>query len=742
MPTSLFDHMSKRSSIRNAPYRRHGAPMVEPLDPRVMLTVTALFSFAAGELRVTGDDSDNVITISRNAGGALLVNNGAIAIQGGTPTISNTVHFHLVGAGGNDVITLDESNGELPGAAMFGGTGNDTLTGGSGIDFADGEAGNDVISLGRADDEFQWNPGDGSDVVDGQAGTDSMVFNGSDLSERFEISDSLTGTPFHRVRLTRDLGGVVMDLGGIESIDLNTLGGPDLVTVNDQTATDIFSVNVDLSGPTGTGDAQPDTVIVNGTDLDDVGQISNFGSRIVAVVSTFPAVSIIGAEPASDLLVVNGLGGNDELDASALSAGMIGLVLNGGLDDDQITGSGGTDSIIGGAGTDRIFMGGGDDSFFWNAGDGSDLVEGQSGIDTLNFNGSIDAENFDLSANGPRLRLTRDVDNIAMDVDGVEQVAVTAVNGGDTFVLNDLTGTAVTAVKFVLSGRLQLDADHVILNGSSGADTIDVDGDFANGLTITGLSARVRIGALEGPVDSVTINGLGGADTVDASGLAAGAVSFSMDGGAGNDTLIASQGDDRINGGTQTDTINVVSTEPGEVVTLLPSSGDDTLNVNTDGSGTARVAFDATQRIGALNIGSGGFASVTSGGAKVLTVTSLNLSGSGSLDLNDNDMILDYPDGGSSPIASVRSAQASALNGGAWNGPGGITSTRARNDASRATALGYMEASDFKARNGAAVKPLQVGRLQIGISRQQSRRIARDLQLCRQFGQRSDLADV
>jgi hypothetical protein len=67
------------------------------------------------------------------------------------------------------------------------------------------------------------------------------------------------------------------------------------------------------------------------------------------------------------------------------------------------------------------------------------------------------------------------------------------------------------------------------------------------------------------------------------------------------------------------------------------------LNVNTGGSGTARVAFDATQRIGALNIGSGGFASVTPGGGKVLTVTSLNLSGSGSLDLNDNDMIPTTP---------------------------------------------------------------------------------------------------
>src|SRR4051794_13142442 len=105
------------------------APVIEPLDPRVMLSVTALFT--SGELRVTGDDQDNVIVISRTAGGALLVNNGAVPIQGGAATVGNTVHLHVVGAGGNDNLSLDEANGALPGAALFGGTGNDTLIGGS-----------------------------------------------------------------------------------------------------------------------------------------------------------------------------------------------------------------------------------------------------------------------------------------------------------------------------------------------------------------------------------------------------------------------------------------------------------------------------------------------------------------------------------------------------------------------------------------------------------------------------------
>ena len=56
-----------------------------------------------------------------------------------------------------------------------------------------------------------------------------MVFNGSDASEKFDISANGS-----RVRLTRDVGGVTLDLNGIETIDLNALGGADTITVNDQ----------------------------------------------------------------------------------------------------------------------------------------------------------------------------------------------------------------------------------------------------------------------------------------------------------------------------------------------------------------------------------------------------------------------------------------------------------------------------------------------------------------------------
>ena len=86
--------------------------------------------FAAGVLTVRGDAADNAITISRNAAGTILVNGGAIAVAGGTPTVANTTRISVFGLGGNDVITLDEANGALPHAELSGGEGNDVLTGG------------------------------------------------------------------------------------------------------------------------------------------------------------------------------------------------------------------------------------------------------------------------------------------------------------------------------------------------------------------------------------------------------------------------------------------------------------------------------------------------------------------------------------------------------------------------------------------------------------------------------------
>src|SRR5262245_10147748 len=117
------------------------------------MAVTASFLANAQTLSTFGDNLDNTITLSRNAAGTILVNGGAVAVTGGTPTVANSALIQVFGQGGNDIVTLNEASGALPRANVFGGTGNDVITGGSGNDQLFGQSGNDTL-LGKGGNDF------------------------------------------------------------------------------------------------------------------------------------------------------------------------------------------------------------------------------------------------------------------------------------------------------------------------------------------------------------------------------------------------------------------------------------------------------------------------------------------------------------------------------------------------------------------------------------------------------------
>src|SRR3954464_912880 len=104
------------------------------------MTITSSFLPGAGLLSVLGDALGNVITTNRDAAGSILVNGGAVPIVGGKATVANTNKIQVFGLSGADTISLDGSNGALPAADLFGGAGNDMLTGGSGADLLFGQA--------------------------------------------------------------------------------------------------------------------------------------------------------------------------------------------------------------------------------------------------------------------------------------------------------------------------------------------------------------------------------------------------------------------------------------------------------------------------------------------------------------------------------------------------------------------------------------------------------------------------
>jgi len=486
----------------------------------------------------------------------LVVNmNGGDDMFSATGNLAALIHITVDGGAGNDTI--------------LGSNGADLLLGGEGNDFIDGQQGNDTVLLGAGNDTFQWDPGDGSDVVEGQDGSDKMLFNGSAADESFAVSAN-----GGRVQFTRNLGNIVMDLNDVEKIDLNALSGADVVTVNDLSGTDITEVNVNLAGTIGgtAGDGKADTVIVNGTNGNNI--IDVFGSGTSVSVLGLPArVNITNSEGANDSLVINALGGDDGITATTMAAGIIKLTIDAGAGNDTVLGSQGADVILGGDGNDFIFgdngndlalMGTGDDVFEWNPGDGNDTIEGQAGQDMMRFFGSNASENINIVANGGRALFLRDVASVAMDIDDVERIEFRALGGADNIVVGDLTGTDVTRIDVDLrgpNGGSDQTVDSVTVNGTQGADVFGVAGDIG-GVNVFGLQAQVNMFHTDG-TDRLTLNGFGGDDVINASSLEAGAVQLTMNGGLGNDILIGSEGDDLINGGDGNDT-------------ALMGAGDDT----------------------------------------------------------------------------------------------------------------------------------------------------------------------
>src|SRR4051812_4557275 len=217
------------------------------------MAVTSTFTPSAGILSTFGDSLNNNITVSRDAAGKLLVNGGAVKVLGGTPTVANTSLIQGFGQGGNDTITLNETNGALPRANLFGGAGNDTITGGSGNDMLFGQSGNDTL-LGKGgfdllfggagndkltggdgddqmfgeagNDRMIWNPGDDSDLMEGGAGTDTAEVNGGNGTETFSITANGTRVRFDRL----DPAPFSIDIGTTEYLTLRANGGNDKIS--------------------------------------------------------------------------------------------------------------------------------------------------------------------------------------------------------------------------------------------------------------------------------------------------------------------------------------------------------------------------------------------------------------------------------------------------------------------------------------------------------------------------------
>src|SRR5262249_40194636 len=132
----------------------------------------------------------------------------------------------------------------------------------------------------------------------------------------------------NRVQVTHDLDGATVNVGSVETVVVNPLGGADTVIVNDLTGTAVTGIGLNLvgtlAGPAGDGAA--DSIIVNARNSADFIPIRgnneaifvDGGDNVGGGGGLSYSMTITAAEGAIDTLTVNASGGNDTVDASGL----------------------------------------------------------------------------------------------------------------------------------------------------------------------------------------------------------------------------------------------------------------------------------------------------------------------------------------------------------------------------------------------------------------------------------------
>jgi Ca2+-binding RTX toxin-like protein len=318
---------------------------------------------AADSVIVSGTNGADAIFASGDAGGVEVTGLQA-TVKIFFPEAAND-SLTINALGGDDVVNASLLEADGIQLAMNGGLGQDILIGSEGNDSINGGDGNDTALMGAGDDTFVWNPGDDNDTLEGQAGFDKMLFNGAVVDEQINIFAS-----GDRVHFTRNIANVLMDLNDVEGIDFVARGGADSITVHDLTGTDVIEINLNLESVpgSGAGDGQIDNVIVFGTNGDDIALVFGDASG-VSLLGLATQVNITGSEAANDKLTINALAGDDVVEGSGLAAGALGLVIDGGDNDDVLIGSAAADIIFGGNGDDVLIGGPGLDVLDGGPGD-------------------------------------------------------------------------------------------------------------------------------------------------------------------------------------------------------------------------------------------------------------------------------------------------------------------------------------------------------------------------------------
>jgi Ca2+-binding RTX toxin-like protein len=445
--------------------------------------------------------------------------------------------------------------------------GDDTMNGGSGLDFVFGQSGNDSLLGGNGDFVDSLSGGSGRDVLHGDSGADAL-FGG--------------------------FGG-----GGGNT---DALAGDIMLYVDSNAAVNVnLNDNLTETGGHAQGDFITGVEHLDGSAFND--SLTGIGS-LQSGQEAFALNNSIGGGSGNDAIF--GLDGNDSLFGDFLPA----FAAGGGID--SMFGGSGNDLMYGGDAGDSMFGDAGADTMFGDTSD--DTMTGGAGADTLNggTHGLGDFASYLTSSAGVNVDLGDGVTETGGDAAGDSIVGIEHVYGssfadrlaGDLS-RNSLIGQAGDDTIFGADGNDFLIGD-LIAGGVSGSDSLfggtgidQLDGMDGNDTLHGGAGSGLNGDALGGgsgndwasyldatvgvTADLSTNTGTGGDATGDTYSAIEnliggdGGDTLTGDGGAnsllgmgGNDTLTGGLGADVLNGGAHGtgDWANYVNSNAAVIVNL------------------------------------------------------------------------------------------------------------------------------------------------------------------------------
>ena len=570
----------------------------------------SIYNTSASHVTIdAGEGNDTIVNVYNNGGDYASINAGA----GNDSVFTNWIYSSTIdGGAGNDSITVyrGASNSINGGAgddriSLSSNQGTMTVRGGAGNDTIYGDTLNSVV--------YQYSSGDGTDYIYNFKDTDRLNISGS-------YSTTRSGTD-----LVYYVGnGMIYLKNNVVDTDIDTV----IINNSNSNATIYGTSYNDTIRNTGAY-----SKIYAGADNDSIYNTSASHVTIDAGEGNDTIVNVYNN--GGDYASINAGAGND----SVFTNWIYSSTIDGGAGNDSITVyRGASNSINGGAGDDRISLSSNQGTMTVRGGAGNDTIYGDTlntygvvysyssgeGNDVIhNFNKSRDTITGVISS-------VQSGNDAILRMQGEGSVTLTGVvispfsEGNDSYanstsntVLNALAGNDTitnSATRVTINGndgddKISNSASSVVADGGTGNDSIS---NSATKVTIKGAAGADTVYNYDGDDshidlgdghdsmyavdnDNVTVNAGSGNDTVLGTfysskiygaegndimsingGGSASNYANTIDGGAGNDSIVVSYGGS-INGGSDNDTIRINSGTASYVRTVKGGTGNDVI---------------------------------------------------------------------------------------------------------------------------------------------------------------------